>query len=123
MEESILNWLEVSDTIQKLDVYNNKFRLNWFKLFYNISKNMYFSEYLHYILIIVFFAQIWELNIVDIKIENDRILEIFNYLKPILLFEKVVNSEKSYELLLIVLILFFLVSTILFIIIIFALIF
>ena len=99
MEESILKWLEVSDTIQKLDVYNNKLRLNWFKLFYNISKNMYFSEYLHYILIIVFFAQIWELNIVDIKIEKDRLLEILNYLKPIFLFEKVITSEKTFQIL------------------------
>ena len=121
MEESILKWLEVSDTIQKLDVYNNRFRLNWFKLFYNISKNMYFSEYLHYILIIVFFAQIWELNIVDIKIEKDRLLEILNYLKPIFLFEKVITSDKTFQILLIVLILFFLACVIILIIIIIAL--
>ena len=87
MEQSILNWLEVGDAIQKLDVYNNRLRANWFKILYNISKNMYFSEYFHYVLIIIFFAQIWELNISDIKVENDRLLEIIKFLEPILLVE------------------------------------
>ena len=93
MEESILNWLEVGDAIQKSDVYNNRFRANWFKIFYNISKNMYFSEYFHYVLIIIFFLQIWELNISDINLENDRLLKIINFLQPILLVQKVVSVD------------------------------
>ena len=116
MEEYILNWLEVGDTIQKLDVYNNKLRTNYFRIFYNISKNMYFSEYLHYLLIIIFFAQIWELNIAGIDVENDGLLEIINYIQPIILFEKVIKTEKTFEILLIISNFFFLISTILLII-------
>ena len=116
MEDCILNWLEVGDTIQKLDVYNNKLRTNFFKIFYNISKNMYFSEYLHYLLIIIFFAHIWELNIADINVENDRLLQIINYLQPIFLFEKMIKSEKTYEILILISNFFFLISTILLII-------
>ena len=118
MEQSILNWLEVGDAIQKLDVYNNRLRANWFKILYNISKNMYFSEYFHYVLIIIFFAQIWELNISDINVENDRLLEIIKFLEPILLVEKVVKDTEDFTNLLIGLNFFFLASTILLIIII-----
>ena len=120
MEESILNWLEVGDAIQKSDVYNNRFRANWFKIFYNISKNMYFSEYLHYVLIIIFFLQIWELNISDINLENDRLLKIINFLQPILLVQKVVDVE-DFKKLIIALCFFFLAATILLVIIIIAL--
>ena len=120
MEQSILNWLEVGDAIQKLDVYNNRLRANWFKIFYNLSKNMYISEYFHYVLIIIFFAQIWELNICDINVENDRLLEIINFLVPVLLPEKVISLD-DYKNMLIGLNFFFLASTILLIIIIIAL--
>ena len=113
MEENILKWLEVGDSIQKLDVYSNKFRMTGFKIFYNISKNMYFSKYLHYLLIIIFFAQIWELNISGTNLENDGVLKIIDFFKPILLFEKMIDGEESYEILLIIAIIFFLLVVIL----------
>ena len=112
MEENILKWIEVGDTIQKLDIYNNKFRTSGFKVFYNISKNMYISEYLHYLLIILFFAQMWVLNISGSNIENDRILKIIEFIKPILLFEKVIDREKTYETVLIIVIIFFIIIVI-----------
>ena len=112
MEESILKWLEVGDSLQKLDVYNNKFRTNAFKIFYNISKNMYFSPFLHYILIIIFFAQIMTLNIAGINTENDKILNIIKNIEKILLFEKTIVDAETYEILLISVIVFFIVSLI-----------
>ena len=74
MEENILKWLEFGDSIQMLDIYNKKFRSVWFKIFYNISKNTYFSKYLYYLLIIIFFAQIIEINIGRTETDNDKIL-------------------------------------------------
>ena len=109
MEENILKWIEVGDAIQKVDVFTNKFRLTSFKIFYNISKNMYFSEYLHYLLILLFFAQIWELNISGTNIENDRILKTIDFLKPILLFEKFINRIKTYEKVITIAVIFFLI--------------
>ena len=97
MEENILRWLEFGDSIQKLDAYNKKFRVRCFKIFYNISKNMYFSEYLYYFFIIVFFAQIIEINIGRTNTENDKLLEIFKYLKKILLFEKAIDSYETHR--------------------------
>ena len=110
MEESILNWLEVGDSVQKLDVYNNKFKTTAFKIFYNISKHMYFSPFLHYFLIIVFFLQIFVLNISGTNIEKDKLLDIFKYLEKVLLFEKSIDNEKQYKLIIIITIIFFLTT-------------
>ena len=107
MEESILKWLEFGDSIQMLDVYNKKFRANWFKILYNISKNMYFSKYLYYILIIIFFAQIIALNIGRTATENDKILELMKYLEKVLLFEKAINNDKTHTIVLIASMCFF----------------
>ena len=110
MEESILNWLEVGDSVQKLDVYNNKFKTTAFKIFYNISKHMYFSPFLHYFLIIVFFLQIFVLNISGTNIEKDKLLDIFKYLEKVLLFEKSIDNEKQYKIIIIITIIFFLTT-------------
>ena len=110
MEESILRWLEFGDSIQKLDVYNKKFRARCFKIFYNISKNLYFSKYLYYLFIIIFFAQIIEINIGKTNTENDNLLEIFKYLEKIILFEKAIDSNKTHNIVLIVTMSFFVIS-------------
>ena len=113
MEESLLKWLEFGDSLQKLDVYNKKFRARWFKIFYNISKNMQFSEYLYYLFMVVFFAQIIEINIGNYEIGNDKVLKISKYLEKILLFEKIINSEKTHNLILIISMSFFIFSILL----------
>ena len=113
MEESILRWLEFGDSIQKLDVYNKKFRARCFKIFYNISKNLYFSKYLYYLFIIIFFAQIIEINIGKTNTENDNLLEIFKYLEKIILFEKAIDSNKTHNIVLIVTMSFFVISVLL----------
>ena len=113
MEESLLKWLEVGDSIQKIDVYNKKFRTAWFKIFYNISKSMYFSEYLYQILILIFFGQIFGLNITKTNTENDKLLEIIEYLNEVLLFQKSINSDKAHNTVLIIAFSFFALSLIL----------
>ena len=113
MEESILKWLEFGDSLQKLDVYNKKFRARWFKIFYNISKNMQFTKYLYYLFIVIFFAQIIGINISNYEVENDKILNIIKHLEKILLFEKIIDNEKTHNLILIISMSFFVFSILL----------
>ena len=107
MEENILKWLEFGDSVQILDIYNKKLRSAWFKIFYNISKNLYFSKYLFYLLVIIFFAQIIEINIGRTETDNDKILKIIKYLETILVPEKVIDNEKNHNLVLTITICFF----------------
>ena len=90
IEQNILKWLELGDTIQKLDVYNRKYTLFIFRLFYLLSKHANFSQYFNIIVILLSFGQIWELNLAKTKVEGDDFLEIMKYLEKIFLFQKII---------------------------------
>ena len=84
IEKNILEWLEVSDSIQKLDVYNNNY-VFIYKANYLFSRYSHFSQSFYLFLYLLFFAQIWELNLLKIEVKGDLILEIIKYLEKILL--------------------------------------
>ena len=85
IEKNILEWLEVSDSIQKLDVYNSKTSFFVYKTNYLSSRYSHFSQYFYLFLYLIFFAQIWELNLLKVEVKGDLILEIIKYLEKILL--------------------------------------
>ena len=84
IEKNILEWLEVSDSIQKLDVYNNNY-VFIYKANYLFSRYSHFSESFYLFLYLVFFAQIWELNLLKVEVKGDLILEILKYFENFLL--------------------------------------
>ena len=106
IEQNILQWLELGDTIQKIDVYNKKYTLFLFKINYLLSKHMNFSQYFHIVIIILFFGQIWELNLSKTEVEDDAILEIIKYLEKIFLFNKIINNNITFIRLFIIAIVF-----------------
>ena len=97
IEENILNWLELGDAIQKLDVYNRKYTLFIFKINYLLSKHINFSIYFHIIIILLFFGQIWELNLASTETGNDTILHIIKEFKKIFLFQSLIHNFTSYQ--------------------------
>ncbi len=99
IEQNILKWLELGDSIQKIDVYNRKYSLFIFKLNYLLSKHIHLSRYFYIIIILLFFAQIWELNVEIIDTQGDDIIQILNYLQKIFLFQKIIDNRTNYELL------------------------
>ena len=100
IEQNILKWLELGDSIQKIDVYNRKYTLFIFKVNYLLSKYINFSHYFHIIVVLLFFDQIWELNLSKIEVEGDDILEVIKYLEKIFLFEKIINNGITFKILL-----------------------
>ena len=100
IEQSILKWLELGDSIQKIEIYNKKLSLFIFKINYLLSKHVHFSQYFHIFIMFLFFAQIWELNIEGIKVNGDTLLEIIKYLEQIFLFQKIINSGTTLKLIL-----------------------
>jgi len=91
IEKNILEWLEVSDSIQKLDVYNNKSSLFVHKTNYLLSRYSHFSQSFYLFLYFIFFAQIWELNLLKVEVKGDIILEIIKYIEKILFIPQDVN--------------------------------
>ena len=85
IEKNILEWLEVSDSIQKLDVYNNKSSLFLYKTNYLFSRYSHFSQNYYLFFYFLFFAQIWELILLKVEVKGDIILEIIKYIERILM--------------------------------------
>ena len=71
IEKNILEWLGVGDSIQKLDVYNNKSSIFLFKTNYLFSRYSHFSQCFYFFLYLIFFAQIWELNLLKVEVKGD----------------------------------------------------
>ena len=112
IEENIIEWLEISDTIQKIDIYNGKNPPFLFKISYILSQYGQFSEYFYLLVIFLYFAQIWELNILKINVEEDSILEIMQYLKNIFPFQNLITDNKSFAFLFIITFSFYIISLI-----------
>ena len=113
IEENIIEWLEISDTIQKIDIYNGKNPPLLFKTNYILSQYGQFSEYFYLLVIFLYFAQIWELNILKINVEEDGILEIMEYLRKIFLLQDFINDNKTFVILFVTTLSLFIISLLL----------
>ena len=102
IEDKIIEWLELGDSIQKIDIYNKQYTHILFQGYYLLSQFGQFPEYFYFLNIFLFFAQIWELNLLNIEFEDDGILEILKYLENVFLFHKLARDNKSYTILLFV---------------------
>jgi len=100
IEDKIIEWIELGDSIQKIDIYNNKYTHTLFQAYYLLSQYGQFPEYFYLLNIFLFFAQIWELNLLNIEVEDDGILEILKYLENVFLFHKLVINSKTFSIIL-----------------------
>ena len=111
IEQNIIEWLELGDSIQKIDLYTGKNSNFFFKANYLLSQYSQFSEYFYIVMIFLFYVQIWELNILNINVEGDGILEILKYLNKIFLINNLVVDKKTFIIFIIIIVLAFILST------------
>ena len=96
IEENIIEWIELGDSIQKMDLYNKKSLLFFFKINYLFLQYSNYSEFYYLLIIFLYFAQIWELNIIKAKIEGDGILDILKYLEKVFLFGEIITDNITF---------------------------
>ena len=113
IEENILDWIELGDSIQRMELYKKS--IPNFKLFCALSQYSHFSIYFYYFIIILFFGQIWSLNIYALNdVKGDLLLEVLHYFDKIFLIEDLVTKKnKLFYALLIVTIAIFILSNLL----------
>ena len=112
IESNIIKWLDFGDSTQNLDVYSKKSILIFFKLLKSLVKYKYFPITLNVVFIIIYFMQIWTINIINILSEGDVILEIFDYLKKLIIFYEIITNELTYKKLFIILLCIILIDII-----------
>jgi hypothetical protein len=97
IESNIINWIELGDSMQKLDVYGKRKMVTLFNflrilMIYN-SFNTTFFIILHFI----FFTQLAMLCLIDVPSEGDWIIRILLFFKDIFLFEDIIQGSVSYK--------------------------
>ena len=93
IEKNIIEWLELGDSIQKVDIFDKNKMIIFFKGNYLLTKHINFTQNFYLFVIVIFFAQIWEINLLRCDIEGDKILEIIKYFKNIFLFQYLTNNN------------------------------
>ena len=106
IEQNLIEWLELADTIQKNEIYNKN--IPFFIINYLISKFSHFSEIFYFFMILLFFFQIIELNIIKTDISEDILLKIIKYFENIFLFNKlIIGDNVEYIIFIIVIFIFY----------------
>ena len=72
IEQHIIEWIELGDSIQKIELYNER-SITFYEMNYLLSQYNNFSEYFYFFIIILYFLQIWELNIETLDENGDCI--------------------------------------------------
>ena len=94
IEERIIEWLDLGDSVQKTDIYERPKLLSFFKFHHLLIKHGVSSETTDVIFIIIFFLQIINLAAVNLEAENDLILKVFKYLEALILPHKNILNIK-----------------------------
>ena len=106
IEENVINWIDLGETKQPLDIYGEKYKMNFFKLMMTIKLNNKSISSLDLILQIIFFIQFLTLDLYGItdKVDADKdyFLIIFKYLSNVFLIYDIADSSLTYTVLVII---------------------
>jgi len=97
IEENVINWIDLGEAKQPLDIYGEKIKMEFFKLMHIIkSENKSFGA-LDYIFQIIFFFQIASLSLYGFSSQsNDYIIILFKYISKVLLLYELADSSTIY---------------------------
>mgnify|MGYP006873009655 CR=1 FL=1 len=96
IEERIIEWLDLGDSVQKVDIYERPKLLIFFKYHYLLIKHGISSEVVDIIFLFIFFLQIISLAAANVDSEGDLILDILKYFEIIIVPHKIISNSKSY---------------------------
>ena len=109
IEQHIIEWIELGDSIQKIELYNER-SITFYEMNYLLSQYNNFSEYFYFFIIILYFLQIWELNIETLDENGDCIMQILKYIQKAILFHKFVNDDTTFLIFLSITVIFYIAS-------------
>ena len=97
IESNVIEWLDFGDSAQYIDIYSKIKTLFFFRFFRGLIKNKPFPILINILFMIIFFFQIWTMNIISVPSKGDLILEIFDYLKRVIAFYELIIDEITYR--------------------------
>ena len=103
IEENFINWIDLGEAKQPLDVYGEIYKMNFFKLMMSIkSQNRSFAS-LDLLFQFIVFVQVLSLSLYGFSEEsNDFFIITFKYLSKVILLYEIADSFLTYITLLII---------------------
>ena len=102
IESNIINWIDLGDSMQNLDVYGHKKWLHFFNIMRVLVGYKTFSVFFYIILKFFFFLQIIMLTLANINDNNDSAVEVLKYISKVILVQEIVTDKDSYKICVIV---------------------
>ena len=102
IESNIINWIDLGDSMQNLDVYGHKKWLHFFNIMRVLVGYKTFSVFFYIILKFFFFLQIIMLTLANINDDNDSAVEVLKYISKVILVQEIVTDKESYKICVIV---------------------
>ena len=96
IEERILEWLDLGDSVQIIDIYQKKKLMKFFKFYHLLVKHGIVSEVPDIFFQFIFFLQIINLSAVNIESKNDITLEILKYIEGVIIPHKLITDSKTF---------------------------
>ena len=97
IESNIIDWIELGDSMQKLDVYGKKKMITLFNFLRILMTYNSFSTTFFIILHFIFFIQLTMLCLVGIQDDGDILVRVFKKLNDIFLFQDIITGSTSYK--------------------------
>ena len=97
IESNIINWIDLGDSMQNLDVYSKKKLVKFFNFMRVVLSYKTFSIFFFLILKFFFFLQLMMLTIVNIEDKKDHYITILKYISKVIFIQEIVDDKSSYE--------------------------
>ncbi len=97
IESNIINWIDLGDAMQNLDVYSRKKLVKFFNLIRILLNYKSFSIFFYAILQFFFFLQIMFITIINIDKEGDHIISVLRYIRKIIFLQYIVKNSSRYK--------------------------
>ena len=96
IEQNIIEWIDLGDSVQYIDVYTKKKLVKYFSFFRLLIKKSRFPLLYYLIFNFILFFQIIILSLEYVSMKNDLLIEIIKYLSNVLTPHIVITTKVAY---------------------------
>ena len=98
IERDILNWIDIRESMQNLEIYRNKTKIKFFNFFRVILSYKSFGAGFYMFFKFFFFLQIMMLTLTNIEDKKDSAIVLLNYVSNVIFIQDIIKDKKTYNL-------------------------
>ena len=97
IESNIVNWVDLGDSLQNLDVYGKRKTIHFFNFIRVLMTYKTFGVFYYILLKFLFFLQIMMLTLTNLSKENDSAIILLKYISTVIFVQEIVKDNKTYK--------------------------